>query len=149
MSGTQAEAYRRGYDTQQVKRLWRTREFEHRKRNLMRPVTGVFDFYMMHIHFADALHHMTGARIDRVPSQLESEYRNLDQFSSDIITEFSEEFDYMVFMSDHGLPTDSSHNKNAFYSCNKELFGDKTPHITDFHDKILELTGSETSDIDV
>lgn len=62
-----------------------------------------------------------------------------------------EGFDTVLFVSDHGLPDveKGGHNENAFYSCNKELFGDKTPHITDFHDKILELTDSETSDIDV
>ncbi|EHK00764.1 hypothetical protein HRED_11217, partial [Candidatus Haloredivivus sp. G17] len=31
------------------------------------------------------------------------------------------------------------HNKNAFYSSNVDLFGDETPHIKDFHDKIIEI----------
>lgn len=44
-------------------------------------------------------------------------------------------------MSDHGLPTEEGHNENAFYSCNRELFGSETPKITDFHDRILEIVG--------
>ena len=53
-------------------------------------------------------------------------------------------YDKIIIMSDHGLPYDKNHDKEghnlrAFYSCNEELFPDKTPKITDFHDKILEL----------
>ena len=46
-------------------------------------------------------------------------------------------------MSDHGLPTPHQHNEKAFYSCNRELFGDTTPLITDFHDRILDIVGED------
>jgi hypothetical protein len=149
ITGAKADAYRNGYNTDDVEDFWRTREFAHRKSKLMRPVNTFFDFYMMHIHFADAFQHMTGANQETKPQSLEGLYQELDSLARDILDYFSSEFEHIVFMSDHGLPTKKAHNKNAFYSCNRELFGDKTPHITDFHDKILELAGSDVSDADV
>ena len=44
-------------------------------------------------------------------------------------------YERIIFMSDHGLPAEEGHNENAFYSSNKELFGEEKPHITDFYDK--------------
>jgi hypothetical protein len=76
----------------------------------------------------------------------------MDEMAAEIQQKAEEEgFDTVLFISDHGLPDveNGGHNENAFYSCNRELFGDKTPHVTDFHDKILELAGSDVSDVDV
>lgn len=77
-------------------------------------------------------------------------YHEMDELAGEIIERAEENgFDTIIFMSDHGLPTveEGGHNENAFYSCNHELFGDKTPHITDFHDRILQLTGDEDGDL--
>lgn len=94
-----------------------------------------WDFVMLHLHDPDAVQ-------DLGLGNYQQDYNRLDNIAGDIIERFSEEWT-IIFMSDHGLPTEYEHNENAFYSCNKELFGDQTPHITDFHDKILELTGNE------
>jgi hypothetical protein len=95
-----------------------------------------WDFIMFHVHDPDAFQ-------DTHVGDLEEEYRRLDDIAGEILEEF--EGWTVIFMSDHGRPDGSKgaheHNKNAFYSCNKELFGDETPHITDFHDKILEEVG--------
>lgn len=45
-------------------------------------------------------------------------------------------YEKIIFMSDHGLPTEEGHNENAFYSSNKQLFGDEKPRITDFRDEL-------------
>nr|EGQ40809.1 MAG: type I phosphodiesterase / nucleotide pyrophosphatase [Candidatus Nanosalinarum sp. J07AB56] len=108
------------------------------------------DLVMAHFHKPDHIHHWFWevGKMDKV----EETYHEMDEMAAEIKEKAEKEgFDTVLFVSDHGLPDveNGGHNENAFYSCNKELFGDKTPHITDFHDKILELTGSETSDIDV
>lgn len=98
-----------------------------------------WDFIMLHLHDPDAFQ-------DTHLGDLEEEYERLDDIAGEILDEYGDEWT-VIFMSDHGRPEEKSgpheHNKNAFYSCNRELFGDETPHITDFHDKILELTGNE------
>lgn len=94
-----------------------------------------WDFIMIHLHDPDPLQ-------DTGVGDLEERYQKLDSIAQEII----EDFDgwTIIFMSDHGRPIKESiaheHNENAFYSCNKELFGERTPHITDFYDRILELT---------
>jgi hypothetical protein len=94
-----------------------------------------WDFIMLHLHDPDGFQ-------DTGLGNLEEEYRRLDEIAGDILEEYGDEWN-VIFMSDHGRPEQNrgphEHNKNAFYSCNRELFGDETPHITDFHDKILEL----------
>lgn len=78
--------------------------------------------------------------------KVEETYHEADRFAGEILEKAEENgFETVIFMSDHGLPDveEGGHNENAFYSCNHELFGEETPHITDFHDKILELTSQE------
>jgi len=109
-----------------------------------------YDLIMAHFHKPDHIHHWFWevGKMDKV----EETYHEMDELGAEIQQEADEEgFDTVLFMSDHGLPDveNGGHNENAFYSCNRELFGDKTPHITDFHDKILELAGSDVSDVDV
>ncbi|WP_414837769.1 alkaline phosphatase family protein [Candidatus Nanosalina sp. VS9-1] len=98
-----------------------------------------WDFIMLHLHDPDAFQ-------DTGLGDLEEEYERLDDIAGQILEEYGDEWT-VIFMSDHGRPEKKSgpheHNKNAFYSCNRELFGDETPHITDFYDKILELTDNE------
>jgi hypothetical protein len=123
---------------------WDEYEYETRKRKLLRPVNKWFDFCMMHFHRPDLHQHYYGdpelSTYDE--EKLRKLYQETDELAKDIIEYFSEDYDTIIFMSDHGLPTEDEHNENAFYSCNHKLFADETPHITDFHDKILELVGS-------
>ena len=129
--------------------LWRTREFRHRKEELFRELESDIlesrPLLMCHFHWPDFYQHMYGDKavggfFDK--EKLRTMYKEVDELSKEIkLKAENQGYDYVIFMSDHGLPTEKEHNENAFYSCNKELFGDETPHITDFHDKILELTG--------
>lgn len=93
-----------------------------------------FDFWplvMLHLHQPDYSHH----HLDEIDKE---DYQRLDEFAGKVLDRFGEDRT-ILFMSDHGFPDDDAHNKNAFYSCNRAIFGDKTPQITDFHDKIIEL----------
>jgi hypothetical protein len=120
---------------------WDELEFERRKRHLFRPVNKWFDFTMIHFHRPDIHHHLYGdtqlSSYDM--DKLRDLYEETDNLAAEIIDFFEDDYDYIIFMSDHGLPTEKEHNENAFYSSNVELFGSRTPHITDFYDKILEL----------
>lgn len=107
------------------------------------------DLIMAHFHKPDHIHHWYWevGKMDKV----EETYHEMDEFAGEILEKAEENgFDTVIFMSDHGLPDveNGGHNENAFYSCNNELFGDKTPHITEFHDKILELVGQEDEEIE-
>jgi len=94
-----------------------------------------WDFIMLHLHDPDGFQ-------DTKIGNLEEEYKRLDEIAGRILEEYSDWT--VIFMSDHGRPLEGAgphdHNENAFYSCNKELFGEKTPHITSFYDKIMDLT---------
>jgi len=104
---------------------------------------------MAHFHRPDAFQDLFYKFTDEGKDErIEEIYEEMDELAGKIIQKAEEAgYDTILFMSDHGLPTETEHNENAFYSCNHELFPDKTPHITDFHDKILELTGTEESDV--
>jgi len=95
---------------------------------------------MVHFHRSDTYHHVYGDKeVGHYDEEvLEQLYRELDAFAGSILDKYEDKFDRVIFMSDHGLPTQNEHNTNAFYSCNKELFGDKTPHITDFFGEIVD-----------
>lgn len=92
-----------------------------------------WDFIMLHLHDPDAFQ-------DTGIGSLKEEYKRLDDIAGEILEEYSDWT--VIFMSDHGKPVHGAgpheHNKNAFYSCNMELFGDRRPHITDFHNKIID-----------
>lgn len=98
-----------------------------------------WDFIILHLHDPEGFQ-------DLGIGDFEEDYKRLDEIAGEILEEYGDDWT-VIFMSDHGRPERENkfkgHNRNAFYSCNRELFGDKTPHITDFHDKILELTGNE------
>lgn len=112
------------------------RNTEQRLRDLEDVSHDFWEFTMLHIHEPD------GSQ-DICYDNLEEEYKRLDTIAENILDKYSDNYDMIVFMSDHGLPEESQHNENAFYSSNIELFGDKTPHITDFHDKILGFVKGE------
>ncbi|MFB6158109.1 MAG: alkaline phosphatase family protein [Candidatus Nanohalobium sp.] len=133
----------------EVEDFLRDREFEVRKRKLFSELDNEIisprKFLMCHFHFSDWMHHLYGDKKsgnwDR--RKLLEIYKESDNLAKEILEKAEEaSYDYVIFMSDHGLPDEEAHNENAFYSCNKELFGEETPHITDFYDKILELSNS-------
>lgn len=70
---------------------------------------------------------------------LEKEYERLDKIAKEIKEEYGEQYEYIIFMSDHGRPIDSEHNKKAFYSSNKRLSFGSEPHITEFYGEILRI----------
>jgi len=141
-----------GYSSSEIIKMWDEQEYEHRKDELFseleNPILEPRDFLMCHFHRPDTHHHFfEGAIKNRGKvkenygrSKLKKMYKETDQLAKEIKEKAKEKgYTHIVFMSDHGLPTDEGHNENAFYSCNRELFGNETPRITEFHDKILEL----------
>jgi predicted AlkP superfamily pyrophosphatase or phosphodiesterase len=129
-----------GYFGEELKEYYDSREYDFRKRKLMREVNKWFDFLMCHFQRVDYHQHTYGDKnVSYDEEMLEEIYQETESLAQRIIDFFEDDYEYIIFMSDHGLPTKEGHNENAFYSCNKKLFGDKNPHITDFHDKILEI----------
>ncbi|MFB6199386.1 MAG: alkaline phosphatase family protein [Candidatus Nanohaloarchaea archaeon] len=133
-----------GFTPEEVCEEWDGRSYEHRKRKLwselQNDIVSPRNLLMCHFHRADVYQHIYSFENQANRAKLRKVYIELDQFAGRIKDLALEQgYDTVIFMSDHGLPIEKSHNKNAFYSSNKELFGDEIPHITDFHDKILEL----------
>ena len=94
-----------------------------------------FDFWdliMLHLHDPDPMQDLELGNYQR-------DYKRLDRKAQEIKRRIPEDWT-VIFMSDHGRMEGEEHNKNAFYSCNRELFGSKKPHITDFYDKIIGFT---------
>jgi hypothetical protein len=111
---------------------------EYKRDKLLALVEEDYDFIMAHFHKIDHFHHWFW-EVGNEEKAWEA-YREADDYAGKVKNKALENgFDYVIFMSDHGFPTESQHNENAFYSCNKELFEGDVPHITEFHDKILEL----------
>jgi hypothetical protein len=144
-----------GYTSSEILRMWDEQEYEYRKEELFseleNPILEPRDFLMCHFHRPDTHHHFFEGAIknrgqadeDYGKSKLKKLYQETDQLAKEIKEKAEEKgYDYIIFMSDHGLPTENEHNENAFYSSNKKLFGDKTPKITDFHDKILDISAN-------
>lgn len=119
-------------------------EFEYRKKRLFEELHEPHDFLMCHFIRPDTVQHITTDMDD-----LEELYGEMDSLSEEILNS-NHNYDTVIFMSDHGIPEGDEHNTRAFYSSNRELFDD-TPHITDFHDKILSLIdpANETPGIDI
>jgi hypothetical protein len=109
-----------------------------RHRTLFNKVNPYLDLCMFQFHRPDIhQHHYGTPGIHYDKQKLRKLYKETDELAGDIIERFEDSYDTIIFLSDHGLPEGDQHNKNAFYSCNKKLFGKEQPHITDFHDKIL------------
>lgn len=133
-----------GFGADVAKEFWDTREHEFRKKNLFSELENdIFsprDFLMIHLHRTDFHQHLYGdptAVMDK--NKLKKLYNETDKLAGEILDKASGKYDRIIFMSDHGLPAKDGHNENAFYSSNKKLF-DQVPKLTDFHDKIIELT---------
>ncbi|MFB6216480.1 MAG: alkaline phosphatase family protein [Candidatus Aenigmatarchaeota archaeon] len=121
-----------------------------KKQELFDSMEQGYDLIMAHFHKPDHIQHWFWevGKMDKV----EETYHEIDDMAAEIKQKAQKEgFDTVLFVSDHGLPDveNGGHNENAFYSCNRELFGYETPHITDFHDKILEVVGSDISSVEV
>lgn len=127
---------------------WKEIEYPRRKRKLFRPVNRYFDFCMCHFHLVDHWQHCYGDK--NLPSynekKLEEIYKETDELAGEIKEYFSDSYDHIVFLSDHGLPDggEHKHNLNAFYSCNQELFGRK-PRLNEFFGKFLEIVEDRIS----
>lgn len=96
---------------------------------------GFWDLIFLHLHDPDT-------QQDIGITSLKKDYLRLDNIAGRIVEELGENHT-IIFLSDHGLPERFEHNEHAFYSSNCELFGHETPHITDFHDRILELVNEK------
>ncbi|MFB6158104.1 MAG: alkaline phosphatase family protein [Candidatus Nanohalobium sp.] len=139
-----------GYSRRKKVKIWDERSYEIRKNKLFseleNDIISPRDFLMVHFHRPDFYQHLYGDKYADMyeEGKLKQLYRQTEDLAVKIKNAAKEAgYTHIIFMSDHGLPTEYEHNENAFYSCNKELFGDETPHITDFHDKILKITGGE------
>jgi len=122
---------------------------EFKRKELFESMEEDHNLIMAHFHKPDHIHHWYWevGKMDKV----EETYHEMDKFAGEILEKAEENgFDTVIYMSDHGLPDveNGGHNENAFYSCNHELFGDKTPHITDFHDKVLEIVDQKDEEIE-
>lgn len=117
---------------------------EKKKEDLMNAIDEEHSFVMAHFHKVDHFHHWFWDVGKEKP--VKRIYEEFDDFAEEIMKRAEGRYEYIIFMSDHGLPTEHQHNENAFYSCNKALFPEKTPHITDFHDKILDNVGKMEED---
>lgn len=123
------------------------KEFRQRKHELMTELeTETRPFLMAHFHYLDFMNHLYGEPVLE-EDVLREKYETMDGFAQQIL-DAANGYDTIIFMSDHGLPTKTAHNDQAFYSINEEL-GIDTPHITDFRDIIQELVQGEIGGINV
>jgi len=120
-------------------------EQDEREDELFTILEGNHNLVMAHFHIVDAYQDLYFKFLDKDDKNLDDLYYEIDELASEIIEEATE-YDCIIFMSDHGMPKSDEHNTNAFYSCNMRLYGNTEPHITDFHDKILEFTDSTAKD---
>lgn len=135
-----------GYSLEEAAESYNGREFRYRKEKFWEELNlkSTRSFLMCHFHKTDTIQHFFGDRkvgtFDK--NKLKKLYKETDKFAKKIYEKaLNKGYDYIIFMSDHGLPSEIAHNKNAFYSCNKKLFPNKKPKIIDFYGKFLELTG--------
>jgi hypothetical protein len=133
-----------GYGEEDTAKFWRETGFEWRKRELFSELdNGLIparDFLMIHFFIVDHFQHLYGDKTlgNYDEDKLRKLYREMDELAGEIKEKALEKgYDRVIFMSDHGIPEGDSHNENAFYSCNEELFWDRTPKLTDFYPKFL------------
>ncbi len=136
-----------GFSTDEVLRFWDSREYEYRKNALFEEFEkfGARNLLMCHFHRPDEYqHHYGDPEIKQDRDKLLKIYLETDDLAKKIKKRAQDAgYDRIIFMSDHGVPSSGEHNKNAFYSSNFELFGSKTPHITDFHDPVVEMASQD------
>lgn len=106
-----------------------SRDFEYRKNQLMEELEREErNLLMCHFHLIDLLQHLEKPEDEET---LVKKYQMIDKFAQNIKKKAN--YDKIIFMSDHGLPTTESHNKNAFFASNKKIFEEEIPKITDFY----------------
>lgn len=149
-TGSEVAAAQHGYSSDRQAQFWDRRGYEVRKKyffkELENDIVSPRDFLMVHFFRPDQHQHYYGD--PELSSYNENKLKKMYMETDNLAKEIKEKaleagYDTVIFMSDHGLPAKWEHNENAFYSSNTELFGEKIPKITDFHDKIIELTGGK------
>lgn len=121
-------------------------EFNCQCNELFEEIDKGYDLLMSHFQKPDIYQHIYIGKNDKMIKNL---YKEMDAFANEIKEKAKEKFDVIIFMSDHGLEDKKDkgqHNKNAFYSLNVDL-GLNTPHMTDFHDLIINLVGETKVEI--
>lgn len=129
VSGFPIKALEKGYSAETVD----AKAWEHtwkRKESFDELNHKWWDFIFLHLHQPDYSHHLKGEADVQ-------DYHILDSWAGDVLERFPDST--VVFLSDHGMPDGKEHNENAFYSANTELFGERTPALTDFREKFEEL----------
>lgn len=136
-----------GRDFDEIIEHWDRLEFAQRKRRFLseleNDIVSPRDLLMVHFHRTDIHQHGYGDPYleNEDKHRLRKLYKETDEFAKEIKEKALQQgYDTVIFMSDHGRPaadSNTGHNKNAFYSCNKPLFGNKTPQLADFYNKII------------
>jgi hypothetical protein len=112
-------------------------EYFYRRRELLRHLQYAFDVLACHFIRLDTIQHIHEESAWDDPSILKPYYAMIDALAGEIRAE-ADEYDYVLFMSDHGRPEGKEHNHNAFYSVNEPLNLGQ-PSLVEFHDLVLEL----------
>lgn len=149
MIGAGLKPLRYGYSPKEVEELWDDKEYRDRKAKLFSELESDVlpprELLMCHIHRPDIHQHLYGDRfLSKEDStfdkaKLKQLYQETDKLAGKIKKKALEKgYNRIIFMSDHGLPTATEHNENAFYSSNIELFDSREPHIKDFYEILKE-----------
>lgn len=118
------------------------REFQYRKKVLFEHLDqNARPLLMCHLHKPDVWQHLYASDGITHESKIRTLYREMNDLAETIRTRASG-YDTVLFLSDHGLPTATEHNTNAFYSLNRDC-GLETPHITDFYDRIFQWADAD------
>lgn len=140
--GAELRPIQAGYSLEQTMEHYDTREFRYRKNvifsELENDIIPARDFLMCHFHRSDTFQHLYGD--DHIGAydeeKLEGMYNEIDELAGKIKENALEKgYERIIFMSDHGLPDETEHNRKAFYSSNVEIFAGSKPHITDFYER--------------
>lgn len=109
-------------------------EFEKRKEEVFEELSeNRRDLLMCHFKYPDTIQDTS------LDNDFKEMYQEIDELAGEILDAASQ-YDTIIFLSDHGLPLEGEHNKNAFFSSNQVLFNSGKPHITDFKSGIVEKT---------
>lgn len=129
--------------------LWDSEaEFLKRKQTLFQELQQDYSLLMCHFHKPDVRQHVFYDYVDDtadIDTELRDVYAEMDALAGRIREEAADRYDWILFMSDHGLPTATEHNTNAFYSSTQPVPGN-VPHITDFYAPIVERTPRQPAD---
>lgn len=111
-----------------------------------------YEFIMCHFHYPDYIQHFYGAKgLNYQEDVLKGLYKEIDKKAKQIKT-WAKLYNYdLMFISDHGLPEDFEHNKQAFYSIQGDIQitqdpsessnGNEGVPITDFYSEIKNYLG--------